>query len=86
MCQLLGVSKSGYYAWQNRSPSERARTDEELLGHIILFTMRAAGFVGHHVSRLSCKVSIRYVARKGGLPDSCSKQVCLALDAVRSGS
>ena len=27
LCQMLGVSRSGYYAWRRRSPSERARFD-----------------------------------------------------------
>ena len=30
MCQMLGVSESGYYAWSKREPSERKRGDEEL--------------------------------------------------------
>ncbi len=30
MCRVLGVSPSGYYAWQSRGPSARARHDEEL--------------------------------------------------------
>jgi len=30
MCKLLGVSRSGYYAWRNREPSARDRRDEEL--------------------------------------------------------
>jgi putative transposase len=30
MCQVLGVSKSGYYAWRNRKPSVRKREDERL--------------------------------------------------------
>jgi putative transposase len=28
MCRVLGVSTSGYYAWQSREQSERARQDE----------------------------------------------------------
>jgi putative transposase len=30
LCKLLGVSKSGYYAWRNRLPSERSRLDAVL--------------------------------------------------------
>ncbi len=34
LCGLLGVSRSGYYAWKNRLPSERARFDAVLLEKI----------------------------------------------------
>ena len=34
MCALLGVSKSGYYAWAGRAPSDRALTDAWLLEKI----------------------------------------------------
>ena len=27
LCRMLGVSKSGYYAWRSRPPSERRRRD-----------------------------------------------------------
>lgn len=30
MCRALEVSRSGYYAWAARAPSQRARTDERL--------------------------------------------------------
>ena len=34
-CRVLRVSRSGFYAWKNRSPSERARADEELTVTIV---------------------------------------------------
>lgn len=46
MCQLLEVSRSGYYAWQKRSPSKRASTDEELLSHIITIYRESRGLYG----------------------------------------
>ena len=30
LCRMLGVSRSGYYAWKNRPISERARFDAVL--------------------------------------------------------
>lgn len=30
LCRLLGVSRSGYYAWKEREPSDRARHDDVL--------------------------------------------------------
>jgi putative transposase len=35
MCRVLGVSTSGYYAWQSRVPSERTREDEALREQIV---------------------------------------------------
>jgi putative transposase len=34
MCNLLGVSRSGYYAWRNRPPSRHTRDDERLLAQV----------------------------------------------------
>jgi putative transposase len=33
-CALLNVSESGFYAWQNREPSQRQRDDMVLLAHV----------------------------------------------------
>jgi len=34
MCQLLQISRSGYYDWQSRAESERSRRDQVLLKEI----------------------------------------------------
>lgn len=34
LCKVLGVSRSGYYAWENRPKSQRAIENEALLEHI----------------------------------------------------
>ena len=34
MCQVLGVSPSGFYAWRNRPKSKRQRANEALVEHV----------------------------------------------------
>ena len=34
LCRLLGVSRTGYYAWRRRAESARRRSDRELTVHI----------------------------------------------------
>lgn len=34
LCEVLDVSRSGFHAWLNRSPSERSRMDAVLLERI----------------------------------------------------
>ena len=34
MCEVLGVSRSGFYAWLLRPPSQRCRDDEEMAPHV----------------------------------------------------
>jgi transposase InsO family protein len=34
LCSVLGVSRSGYYAWKGRAPAPRAREDAELVREI----------------------------------------------------
>ena len=34
MCRVLGVGRSGYYAWRKRSPSTRAQANQALLALI----------------------------------------------------
>lgn len=46
MCRVLRVSQSGFYAWRDRPPSERARRDAELLRHLRDFHARSDGTYG----------------------------------------
>jgi putative transposase len=46
VCRVLGVSASGYYAWQSRPLSARARTDRELLEQIRTIHDRSRGTYG----------------------------------------
>jgi putative transposase len=46
MCDLLGVSASGYYTWSRRLQSERARSDAELLAQIRSIHERSRGTYG----------------------------------------
>ncbi len=46
MCRLLGVSASGYYAWQGRAPSARDQSDAALLERIREFHLISRGTYG----------------------------------------
>jgi putative transposase len=34
LCEALGVSRAGFYAWRTRSPSARARANEQRLARV----------------------------------------------------
>jgi putative transposase len=46
LCRLLGVSRSGYYAWRQRPPSARARADQELTHQISAIHEQSRGTYG----------------------------------------
>jgi putative transposase len=46
LCRLLGVSRSGYYAWRQRPPSARARADQELMRQIRAIHEQSRGTYG----------------------------------------
>lgn len=46
MCELLGVSESGYYAWLKRKPTQRVREDAKLKETIISTWKRFQGIYG----------------------------------------
>ena len=68
MCRVLGVSASGYYAWQQRPPSARARADAALLERIRAVHEKSRGTYGvprvHAELRAEgTRVSRKHVAR-----------------------
>ncbi len=46
MCEVLGVSRSGYYAWREREPSDRSKEDAQLSLRIQAFHDRSDGTYG----------------------------------------
>ena len=46
MCRVLDVSRSGYYAWRVREPSEREMANEKLLGRIRTIHQQSKGRYG----------------------------------------
>ena len=47
MCRVLGVHRSGYYAWVRQAASLREREDQRLLGLIKHFWLASGGVYGH---------------------------------------
>jgi putative transposase len=46
LCRVLGVSSSGYWAWRRRTPSPRARADEQLTRRIQAIHQASRGTYG----------------------------------------
>jgi putative transposase len=46
LCQAMKVTRSGYYAWRRREPSERQKQDETLLNRVRHFFKRSNGTYG----------------------------------------
>ncbi len=63
MCELLGVSRSGFYAWQRRAPCQRAREDEQLLKRIRCIHEQARGVYG--VRRVHAELRLAHDIRVG---------------------
>jgi transposase InsO family protein len=68
MCRVLGVSRSGYYAWLKRPPSEREQADHELAQLIRATHQRSRGTYGSprihaELRAQGCQVGRKRVAR-----------------------
>ncbi|MCO5316470.1 MAG: IS3 family transposase [Solirubrobacterales bacterium] len=62
-CEVLGVSRSGYYAWEGRGPSERQRSDEKLLEQIR--EIYAANELVYGSPRIHAELRMEYGVRVG---------------------
>jgi putative transposase len=63
MCRVLGVSRSGFYAWQARPPSERALTDAWLIERIRTIHADNRGVYG--VPRVHAELALAHGIRVG---------------------
>lgn len=64
MCDLLGVSPSGYYAWKPREASSRTLADEELRGQIGAIYERSRGTYGAPRIHAELAATGTHVSRK----------------------
>jgi putative transposase len=95
MCRLLGVSRSGFYAWEGRAPSQRACEDERLVEVIRSIHEQARGVYGvrrvhaelrlAHEIRVSRKRVERLMRQAGlsGLPPRRRRQTTIRVPGVR---
>lgn len=68
MCKRLNVSRSGFYAWQGRAPSARARRDQQLAVSIAALHSQSRGTYGSpsirdELAKAGEAVSKKHVAR-----------------------
>ena len=75
LCRLLGVSRSGYYAWRRRPPSTRARADQGLSRRIREIHAQSRGTYGtpriwaelHHAGVTCSRKRVARLLRQAGL-------------------
>jgi len=64
LCEVLGVSRSGFYAWKKRPMSRRAREDVRLTAEIVAANGRGRGVYGSPRIHHELKAKGERVARK----------------------
>jgi putative transposase len=64
MCQVLGVSRSGYYSWKQRKPSKRAIEEEKLMEQIRLIHKKSRFTYGSPRIHEELKKNYVHVSRR----------------------
>jgi putative transposase len=64
MCETLGVSESGFHAWERRAPSDRALSDAWLTSRITEIHENARGVYGSRELRLHPRLGQDIVSRE----------------------
>ncbi len=64
LCRVLGVSRSGFYAWQGRPPSTRATEDEALASAIANAHRKSRGTYGSPRVHAALRAEGRRLSRK----------------------
>lgn len=65
MCKVLGVTRSGFYAWQKRPKSDRAKADEQLVVDIVATHERSSKRYGSpRIHRALRKKGVRVGAKR----------------------
>ena len=60
LCDLLGISRSGYYAWRKRQPSQRERANQTLWQAIVEAFKQGRGHYGYRrVHAYLCQLGIQ---------------------------
>ena len=78
MCRVLGVSASGYYAWQQRPPSARALQDAELTMKIHTIHLESRGTYGAPRASMPSSRPRGSTSVASGSPASCARRPCRA--------
>ena len=76
MCKVMGVSRSAFYAWLERKPSERERQHEALLEQVqAVYSASKCRYGSPRVHRALRKQGMRFRGRVS--PELCANPACL---------
>lgn len=92
MCEILGVSTSGYYDWLSRPPSRRARENRQLVAKIKCFHQASRGIYGSprvHQDLLESgeAVGVNRVARlmkRAGIKSKMARKFVITTDSKKT--